>query len=112
MFRLFSGWAIIRLRLEYRRKHMYHNVDIKDGGTRSRFTMFWEVCSYIYAMWNLRWLRLRRVLCRFIDMWAGVVFGSCFGRSVLGWIDFIGSDCGEDSWVCEVSAFKRGGLDK
>jgi hypothetical protein len=31
MFRPFSGWAIIRLRLEYRRKLMYYNVDIKHG---------------------------------------------------------------------------------
>jgi hypothetical protein len=58
MFRPFSGWAIIRLRLEYRRKLIYYNVDIKNGGTISRFTMFGEVCSYIHAMWNLRWLRL------------------------------------------------------
>jgi hypothetical protein len=31
------------LRLEYRRKLIYYNVDIKNGGTRSRFTMFEEV---------------------------------------------------------------------
>jgi hypothetical protein len=31
MFRPFSGWAIIRLRLEYQRKFIYYNVDIKDG---------------------------------------------------------------------------------
>jgi hypothetical protein len=35
MFRPLSGWAIIRLRLEYRRKLMYYNVDIKNGGTMS-----------------------------------------------------------------------------
>jgi hypothetical protein len=58
MFRPFAGWAIIRLRLEYWRKLICYNVDIKNGGTRSLFTMFREVCSYIYAMWNLRWLRL------------------------------------------------------
>jgi hypothetical protein len=40
IFRPFSGWAITRLRLEYRRKLIYYNVDIKNGGTRSRFTMF------------------------------------------------------------------------
>jgi hypothetical protein len=33
MFRSFSGWAIIRLRLEYRRKHIYCSVDIRNGGT-------------------------------------------------------------------------------
>jgi hypothetical protein len=38
MFRPFSGWAIIRLKLGYRRKLIYYNVDIKNGGTRSRFT--------------------------------------------------------------------------
>jgi hypothetical protein len=31
MFRPFSGWAIIRLKLEYRRKLTYYNVDIKNG---------------------------------------------------------------------------------
>jgi hypothetical protein len=31
MFRPFTGWAIIRLRLEYRRKLIYYNVDIKHG---------------------------------------------------------------------------------
>jgi hypothetical protein len=46
MFRPYSGWAIIRLRLEYRRKLIYCNVDIKYGGTRSRFTILGEVCSY------------------------------------------------------------------
>jgi hypothetical protein len=46
MFRPFCGWVIIRLRLEYRRKLLYCNVDIKNGGTRSRFTMFGEVRSY------------------------------------------------------------------
>jgi hypothetical protein len=51
MFRPFSGWAIIRLILEYRKKLMYYNVAIKNRGTRSRFAMFGEVRSYIYAMW-------------------------------------------------------------
>jgi hypothetical protein len=54
MFRPFSGWAVIRLRLEYRRKLIYYNVDIKNGGPRSRFTMFGEVCSYIYRVWCYR----------------------------------------------------------
>jgi hypothetical protein len=45
MFRPFSVWAIIRLRLEYLRKLIYCNVDIKNGGTRSRFTMSGEVRS-------------------------------------------------------------------
>jgi hypothetical protein len=46
MFPPFSGWAIIRLRPEYPRKLIYYSVDIKNGGTRSRFTMFGEVCGY------------------------------------------------------------------
>jgi hypothetical protein len=50
MFRPFSWWIIIRLRLEYRRKLVYYNVDIKNGGTRSRFITFGEVRSYIYGM--------------------------------------------------------------
>jgi hypothetical protein len=39
MFRPFSGCAIIRLGLEYRRKfiYTYYNVGIKNRGTRSRF---------------------------------------------------------------------------
>jgi hypothetical protein len=47
MFRPFSEWVIIRLRLEYQRKLICYNVDIKNGETRSRFTMFGEVRSYI-----------------------------------------------------------------
>jgi hypothetical protein len=54
MFRPFSGWAINRLTLEYRRKLIYCNVDIENGGTRSGFTMFGEVCSYIYRVWCYR----------------------------------------------------------
>jgi hypothetical protein len=54
MFRPFSGWAIIRLRLECRRKLIYCIVDIKNGGTRSRFTVFGEVRSYIYRVWCYR----------------------------------------------------------
>jgi hypothetical protein len=49
MFRPFSGWAIIRLRLEYLRKFIYYNVDIRNWGTRSRFTMF-EVCDGHYTI--------------------------------------------------------------
>jgi hypothetical protein len=32
------------------------------------------------------------------------------GRSVHGWVGFIGSGCGEDSRVCEVIAIARAGL--
>jgi hypothetical protein len=53
MFWPFLGWAIIRLRLEYRRKLIHYNVEIKNGGMRSLFTMCGEVRSYIYAMRNL-----------------------------------------------------------
>jgi hypothetical protein len=38
MFRPFSGWAIIRLRLEYRRKLIY-NVDISN----------FRICGWSYA---------------------------------------------------------------
>jgi hypothetical protein len=51
MFRPVSEWAIIRLRPEYWIKLIYCNVDIKNGGTRSGFTMFGEERSYIYRMW-------------------------------------------------------------
>jgi hypothetical protein len=56
MFWPFSGWTIIRVKLEYQRKLIctYYSVNIKNGGTRSRFTMFGQVRSYIYVMWKLR----------------------------------------------------------
>jgi hypothetical protein len=53
MFRSFSGWAIIRLKLEYRRKLIHYNVDIKNGGTRSRFTMFYNVSKTITSQTRL-----------------------------------------------------------
>jgi hypothetical protein len=40
MFRPFSVWAIIRLRLEYRRKFIHYNADIKYGGTSSRLYIY------------------------------------------------------------------------
>jgi hypothetical protein len=54
MFWPFSGWAIIRLRLEYLRKLIHYNADIKNGGTRCHFTKVGEVHIYVYVMWNLR----------------------------------------------------------
>jgi hypothetical protein len=57
MFRPSSGWAFISLRLEYRRQLTHCNVDIKNGGARYRFAVIGEVCSYIYGMWDVRWLR-------------------------------------------------------
>jgi hypothetical protein len=41
MFRPFSGWAIIRFRLEYRRKLIYYNVDIKNWGNEISFYNVW-----------------------------------------------------------------------
>jgi hypothetical protein len=43
MFRPFSGLSIIRLRLEYWRKLIHYNLDIKNGETRSCLTMFGEM---------------------------------------------------------------------
>jgi hypothetical protein len=89
MFRPFSGWAIIRLRLQYRRKLVYYNVDIKNGGTRSRFTIL-RRCVAIYTRCGIctSYDFICRVFCRFIDTWAGVVFRSCFGKrwSVRSWL--------------------------
>jgi hypothetical protein len=60
MLRPFSAWVIIRLRLEYRRKFIYYNVDIKNGEKRSRFTMFGEVRSYICTLnWYQYWITQR-----------------------------------------------------
>jgi hypothetical protein len=43
MFRPFSGWAIIRLRVEYRRKLICYNVDTKKRPeTRSCFLQQFE----------------------------------------------------------------------
>jgi hypothetical protein len=53
-FRPFPGWAIIRLRLEYRRNLIYCNVDIKNGGTRSRFTLFGEGFTLGFSSWQHR----------------------------------------------------------
>jgi hypothetical protein len=79
-FRPFSGWAIIRLKLEYLRNlTLQYGLYMKNGGTKSRFIVVGEVLSYIYVMWNLRQLDLIcHVICTLVDMWAGVVFGSCF----------------------------------
>jgi hypothetical protein len=89
MFRPFSEWAIIRLRLEYRRKLIYYNVNIKNVGTRSRFTSLGR-CLAIYTRCGIcaSYDLICRVFCRFIDTWAGVVFGSCFGKrwSVRSWL--------------------------
>jgi hypothetical protein len=41
MFRPISGWAIIRLILEHRRKLLYYNVDIKNGGNEISFYNVW-----------------------------------------------------------------------
>jgi hypothetical protein len=61
MFRPFSRWAIIRLRLECRRKLLYYNVDIKHGerdlvlqclGRRVSIYMrcgFCDVCDFIVS---------------------------------------------------------------
>jgi hypothetical protein len=60
MFRPFSGWTIIRLRLECCRKLIHYNVDIKNEGTRSRFTMFGDdatedyTLSYITPLFDIR----------------------------------------------------------
>jgi hypothetical protein len=56
MFRPFSGWAIIRLRLEYWRKLIYYNVNIKNGGKRYHFAMFWEVCSRNHRRFHIAYI--------------------------------------------------------
>jgi hypothetical protein len=89
MFRFFFGWEIIKLRLEFRGKLTYHNLDIRNVRTRSRFTIFGEVCSYITRCGICDGYDfICRFFCRFIDTWAGVVFGNCFGNrwSVRSWL--------------------------
>jgi hypothetical protein len=48
MFRPFSGWDIIRLRLEYLRKLMHYNVENKNGGTRSHLQCLGR-CVAVYT---------------------------------------------------------------
>jgi hypothetical protein len=36
IFRPFYVWAVIRLRLEYWRKLIYYNVDIRNGGVTTQ----------------------------------------------------------------------------
>jgi hypothetical protein len=59
MFRPFFGCAIIRLRLEYRRKLIYCNVDIKNGGTRSCFTYNLKNQLHVSALSGWAIIRLR-----------------------------------------------------
>jgi hypothetical protein len=94
----FSGWAIIRLRLEYRRKHIYcTTMWTSRMGEQDLVLQCLGRCVTIYTRCGIcdGYDFVCRVLCGF-DMWAGVIFGSCFCQSVLG-------GCGEDSWVCEVT---------
>jgi hypothetical protein len=106
MFRPFSGWAIIRLRLEYRRKLMYYNVDIKHGNEISFYSVWGGL--YIYTRCGLCDVYdfICRVFCKFIDTLAGVVFERCFGKrwSVRS-CGFISDCCG----ACEVIVFGGGG---
>jgi hypothetical protein len=112
MFQPFSGWAIIRLRLEHQGK-LILQCGYQAWGTRSRFTMFGEECSYIYVMWTLMFTTLFVVSSvsstRGLESSLNVSLESV-SRSVLGWVGFISDCCGEDSRACEVIVFK-GGLD-
>jgi hypothetical protein len=55
-------------------------------GMRSHFTMFGEECSYIYVRCGLCDVYdfICRVLCKFIDTWAGVVFWTLFWKALVG----------------------------
>jgi hypothetical protein len=111
MFRPFCGWAIIRLRLENRRKLIYYNVDIKYGERdlvlqclgrivairdvdSAMFTTLFVVSSVISST-------------RGLESSLNVALESV-GRSVLGRVGFISDCCGEDSRACEVIVFEGG----
>jgi hypothetical protein len=89
MFLPFFGWAIITLRLDYRRKIIYYHVDIKHGERAlvlqclGRSVAIYTVCGLcdVYDF-------ICRVFCKFIDTWAGVVFERWFGNSwsVRSWL--------------------------
>jgi hypothetical protein len=73
MFRPFSGWVIIRLRLEYRRKLPTKRTSRM--GERDLVLQCLGRCVAIYTgcgIWD-SYDFICRVLCGFIDMWAGVV---------------------------------------
>jgi hypothetical protein len=65
------------LRLEYRIKHIYYNVDIKNG-ERDLVLQCLGRCVAIYTRCGIcdGYNFVCRVLCGFIDMWTGVVFGT------------------------------------
>jgi hypothetical protein len=52
----FSGWGHhqVETRISEKTHTLQCGLYMKNGGTRSRFTMVGEVLSYIYEMWNLR----------------------------------------------------------
>jgi hypothetical protein len=60
MFRPFAWWAIIRLRLEYRRKFIYYNVDIKHGERDLVLQCLGRsVAIYTYVRWSVRFPKQR-----------------------------------------------------
>jgi hypothetical protein len=55
VFALFwVGQHQVETRISKKTHTLQCGLYIKNGGTRSRFTMFGEVFSYMYAMWNVR----------------------------------------------------------
>jgi hypothetical protein len=81
MFRPFSGWGIVRLKLEYPRKLIHYNVDYTSRmGERDLVLQWLGRCIAMYTRCGIcgSYDFICRVFCRFVDMWAGVVFGSRF----------------------------------
>jgi hypothetical protein len=55
MFRPFSGWAIIRLKLEYRRKLIHYNVEYTSRMGKRDLVLHWlGRCVAIYTRCDLR----------------------------------------------------------
>jgi hypothetical protein len=81
MFLPFSGWAINRMKLEYRRKLIHYNVDYAPRmGEKDLILQWLGRCVSIYTRCGIcaSYDFICRVFCGFIDMWAGVVFRNCF----------------------------------
>jgi hypothetical protein len=100
MFRPFSGLAIIMLKLEYRRKLIHYKVEyISRMGERDLVLQWLERCVAIYTRCEIcaSYDFICRVFCGFVNIRAGVVFGSCFtgGISKLT----ISKDCCHDTAV-------------
>jgi hypothetical protein len=101
------GYLQVETRILEKTYTLQRRLYIKNGGTKSRFTMVVEV--YTRCGTCASYDVICHVFCRFFDMWAGVVFGVRERWPVRSWLGFICSSRVEDSQICEVIVFERVG---